>query len=276
MVTRVCRRHHSSIAPMRSAARARRRDARTSRRARRARGTARADRGSSRCRHATALAPASSISTASTPVCTPPVPITGTSGSARVTSCTARNATGLIAGPDRPPPPPPRTGRRVSASTSRPEQGVHEREPGGAGVDRRARDRGEIGHVRRQLREHGQRRAPRRRPPATTLAVASGSCANICRRVAGSGSSRSPRSRRGRRPRAGAARSRSRSRRPCAPTPTRSHARPTARSAGRSCSIHAVDARALQADRVEHPGRRSCAAAARACPATPWPTPTSR
>ena len=89
---------------------------------------------------ATALAPASNISTASTPVCTPPVPITGTSGSARVTVCTTRNATGLIAGPDSPPPPPPSTGRRVSASITEREDGVHQGEAVGTGVDRSPRD----------------------------------------------------------------------------------------------------------------------------------------
>src|SRR5207244_1340615 len=68
----------------------------------------------------TACAPASIISAASSPLATPPVPITGTAGSARVTSWTARNAIGLIGGPLTPPPPAPRRGARVSASITRP------------------------------------------------------------------------------------------------------------------------------------------------------------
>ncbi len=68
----------------------------------------------------TASAPASIISTASTPVVTPPVPMIGVSGSARDTSQTARNAIALIGGPLRPPPPAPSFGRRVSGSTASP------------------------------------------------------------------------------------------------------------------------------------------------------------
>ena len=79
--------HASSNVPVRSRT-VRHRDACTTRRARRARGTARgiaevggADRDP--------LAPASSISTASTPVCTPPVPMMGTSGT-RARPCAPR------------------------------------------------------------------------------------------------------------------------------------------------------------------------------------------
>ena len=64
----------------------------------------------------TATAPASSSSVASHPVATPPTPTIGRSGRAAWTSCTARTATGWIAGPDSPPPPAPSAGcarRRV-------------------------------------------------------------------------------------------------------------------------------------------------------------------
>ena len=54
------------------------------------------------------------------PPVTPPTPMIGSSGRARWTSCTARTATGWMAGPDSPPPPPPRRGRRVSGSMARP------------------------------------------------------------------------------------------------------------------------------------------------------------
>jgi hypothetical protein len=116
---------------------------RTSRAARRARGRARVGRGSSRCRPRP-RSPASSISTASTPVCTPPVPITGTPG-ARRDVCTARTRrldrrTGEAA------PPPPSTGRRVSASIQT-HHGVHEGSPS-APASTAAGDRREIGHIR--------------------------------------------------------------------------------------------------------------------------------
>ena len=116
----------------------------------------------------TALAPASSISTASTPDCTPPVPMTGTPGSARVTSCTARSATGLIAR-TREPAATPAEHRAPGLGVDRQTRArVFTRvSPSAPGVDRGAGDRREIGHVRRELREHAgvpsvARRAPRR------------------------------------------------------------------------------------------------------------------
>ena len=104
-------------------------------------------------------------------------------GSARVTSCTARSATGLIAGPDRPPPPPPSTGRRVSASITSAEQRVHERER----RRRRRRPRRGRSSVRsvtfgESLAKTGSVEAgvdDRARRPR---AVASGSWAKICSR----------------------------------------------------------------------------------------------
>jgi hypothetical protein len=48
-------------------------------------------------------APASSNSSASRPVRTPPVPMIGTSGNASDTCHTHRTATGRMAGPDSPP-----------------------------------------------------------------------------------------------------------------------------------------------------------------------------
>ena len=65
----------------------------------------------------TAHAPASSISTTSSPVRTPPTPRIGTSGRARATSCTARSEIGRIAGPDSHPVTAPSRGRRPAGST---------------------------------------------------------------------------------------------------------------------------------------------------------------
>src|ERR1700736_4802595 len=65
-------------------------------------------------------APASSSSRASLPVRTPPVPMIGTSGNAALTCHTHRTATGLMAGPDRPPYWPASTGRIVGGSMAMP------------------------------------------------------------------------------------------------------------------------------------------------------------
>src|SRR6266851_3766457 len=65
-------------------------------------------------------APASSSSRASRPVRTPPVPMIGTSGNAALTCHTHRTATGLMAGPDRPPYRAANTGRIVAGSMAMP------------------------------------------------------------------------------------------------------------------------------------------------------------
>src|SRR6202453_2652076 len=65
-------------------------------------------------------APASSSSSASRPVRTPPVPMIGTSGNASATCHTHRTATGRTAGPDRPPYAPARAGRMVAGSMAMP------------------------------------------------------------------------------------------------------------------------------------------------------------
>ncbi len=49
---------------------------------------------------------------------TPPMPTSGASGNACATSATMRSATGLIAGPQRPPVRLPRNGRRVWRSST--------------------------------------------------------------------------------------------------------------------------------------------------------------
>src|SRR5690606_5856202 len=66
----------------------------------------------------TAEAPARSSSAASSPRATPPTPTIGRSGSAAWTSCTARTATGWVAGPGRPPPRSPEPGRKAPGSGS--------------------------------------------------------------------------------------------------------------------------------------------------------------
>src|SRR5260221_9051351 len=68
----------------------------------------------------TMAAPASRSSRPSGPVITPPIPIIGPSGSASRTCQMQRTATGLIAGPDRPPVSPASTGRIVSVSIAMP------------------------------------------------------------------------------------------------------------------------------------------------------------
>ncbi len=106
---------------------------------------------------ATAVAPASMNSTTSSTVRTPPMPMIGTSGSAWCTWWIARTATGLIAGPDRPP---------VTAASLRParldvdrhaQQRVDHADAGGAGGDRGLGDRGDVGDVGCELGEdrHG-------------------------------------------------------------------------------------------------------------------------
>src|SRR6266702_144769 len=65
-------------------------------------------------------APASSSSRASRPVRTPPVPMIGMSGNAALTCHTHRTATGLMAGPDRPPYLPASAGRMVAGSMTMP------------------------------------------------------------------------------------------------------------------------------------------------------------
>ena len=101
------------------------------------------------------------------------------------TSCTARSATGLIAGPDRPPPPPPRTGRRVSASMTSPSTVFTSVSPVAPASTAAPRDLDEVGHVRRQLGEHRELEPARRTTAAHDASrCASGSCANISRRGA--------------------------------------------------------------------------------------------
>ena len=109
----------------------------------------------------TAVAPASIISIASTPVVTPPVPMIGTPGNARDTSHTARNAIGLIGAPVSPPPPAPSRGVRACASIEQTHHRVDEREPGRARVERGGRDRDDVGDVGRELRERRHRVADR-------------------------------------------------------------------------------------------------------------------
>ena len=60
-----------------------------------------------------------------------------------------------------PPPPAPSRGARVAASIDETHHRVDEREPGRARVERGARDRDDVGDVRRQLREHRRRAAER-------------------------------------------------------------------------------------------------------------------
>ena len=96
----------------------------------------------------TALAPASNISTASTPDCTPPVPITGTSGKRTRDVVHRAQRDRLDRGTGEP---------AASTAEDRPaglgvdeqaQNGVHEREAGRAGFDGRPRDQREIRHVR--------------------------------------------------------------------------------------------------------------------------------
>jgi len=70
-----------------------------------------------RCRTCTALAPQQRNSRASSPVMMPPTPTSGMR-TARASSWTMRRATGLMAGPERPPVPLARRARRVATSTA--------------------------------------------------------------------------------------------------------------------------------------------------------------
>ena len=85
------------------------------------------------------------------------MPITGIFTACRH-SCTMRTAIGRIAGPLEPPTPFEIFGRRVSTSIDHREERVDERHGVGAGLFRRARERGDVGDVRRQLRDDRQPR----------------------------------------------------------------------------------------------------------------------
>jgi hypothetical protein len=105
-------------------------------------------------------APASSSSTASTPGPRPPTPTMGRSGSAACTSCTARTATGWIAGPDRPPPPPPSTGPAGLGVDGHAHDRVDEGDRLGAGLGCGGGDGRQVGDVGAEL---GPRGRPHRR-----------------------------------------------------------------------------------------------------------------
>ena len=235
--------------------RVRRCDARTSRRVRRAHGTGHADRGSSQFRHSPPLAPASSISTASMPDCTPPVPITGTFGSARVTSCTARQRDRFDRGSGQAAASPTEDRPASLRVDQQAHHGVHEGEPGCAGIDRSACAISVRSVTFGDNFANTGNPSPTWTTARTALAVASGSCENISERCCRFGqltftsiatrSSSAGRS-------SSAAPANSSTVCPQIDAMTRA---PTARSPGRSCSIHAATPGTLQADRVEHPRR---------------------
>ena len=100
--------------------------------ARRGHAAARAGRRTSPCRPGRPRRRRGAARAASQPDATPPTPTIGNSGCAAWTSCTARTATGWIAGPDSPPPPAPSTGCFVSRVVRQPEQRVDARDRLGA------------------------------------------------------------------------------------------------------------------------------------------------
>ena len=217
----------------------------------------------------TALAPASSISTASSPVVTPPVPMIGTPGNALATSCTARNATGLIAGPERPPPPRAEDGPAVVDVDDEAEHRVHEREPGGAG--RRARRRA----ISRRSVTLGDSLAKTGRPSSastaarTASAVAPGRVREHARpvlevRAAHVHLERDEVVAATSQHRRGA----SRTRRPCVPTPTRSRARRAPRARAGRASIQCSTPGPCRPTALSIPAADVGAGAAPGCPPT--------
>ena len=160
MITRVAHRHLQGAG--RGRGRARRRGARTSRAARRGRGSgarveegrgADADRARAGEQHLDRVDAGLHAAGADD---------RHAGQRARRPSCTARSAIGLIAGPDSPPPPPPSTGRRGLGVDEQAQHRVHEGQARRRPASTAARgDRGEIGHVGRQL---GEDREPRSAP----------------------------------------------------------------------------------------------------------------
>ena len=220
-------------------------------RARRRSAASRADRRTSRCRHRPRVAPASIISTASSPVRDSAGADDRRRRDTRArTSHTARSATGLIGGPDEPAAARARAAARASPRRStRPITVLTSVSPVGARVERGARDRDDVGDVRRQLREHREpRRRARRRPRASPRASSS-------RRVREHVAARfDVRAREVDLDRDDAVRDRLQRRAAAPRTPRRVRPQidamtraPRASSAGRSCCDPRVDARAGQA-----------------------------
>ena len=104
---------------------------------------------------------------ASSPLLMPPMPRIGSSagGPGGLARRTARRPD-VSAGPDSPPVMPPRTGAILSVSIAMPSKGVDERQPVGSGVRARAGDNGDVGDVRRKLRQ--DRNPVRSRAPDRT------------------------------------------------------------------------------------------------------------
>ena len=185
----------------------------------------------------------------------PPMPTIGSDVAARQVATTAESATGLTAGPLRPPPGPPSTGRPVVRSTAIPRTVLMQHERVGAALLGSAGDRGDVGHVRRELdpqrqtrRRHGsgrRRRASRRRrsrsrcSPISTFGqeTFSSSAADAVLAVERARQSRAYSS--------------------CAKPPIETTSgRPSAASRGSTSRLERVDARVREPDGVEHAGRR--------------------
>ena len=189
------------------------------------------------------------------PVATPPTPTIGRSGRAAWTSCTARTATGWIAGPDSPPPPAPSAGRRVVGSSARPSSVLMQRDRLGTGRRRTARgdvdDAVGVGaelrparppaagrggdHRRRQLGVVGEDRAAALEVRARQVDLDGDDLGGRRgEQVGGRGGSR----------------------RPMRPQMLATTRRARCAAGGQTWSSQCGDARALQADGVEHPLRR--------------------
>ena len=141
------------------------------RRVRRGRAGRAAARGTRAVPTCTALAPAARNSSASRRSRSRP-PRRSAGRTAARQACTAASATGLSAGPERPPVTPPSSGSQRPAVDREPAQRVREHQRVGAAALGGARDRGDVGDVRRELdpqRQRGRgaagaRRRPRSRP----------------------------------------------------------------------------------------------------------------
>ena len=113
-----------------------------------------AGRGSSRSRPPTSVAPAARSSSASAPLATPPIPITGID-TASATAPTCCSATARTAGPESPPRPAPSQGRSGRRVDRRRLQRVDQRDRVGSALLGGDGDRRRVGDVGRQL--HDQR-----------------------------------------------------------------------------------------------------------------------
>ena len=104
---------------------------------------------------ATTFAPADANSRQSWAQATPPMPTMGSPVTARQWKIACR-ATGLTAGPERPPPPPPRSGCSVSRSIAIPRTVLISTSPARPALGGGQRDGRDVGDARRQLGQQRQ------------------------------------------------------------------------------------------------------------------------